>query len=147
MVKIIKKLTWSSGFLRPDPSVVVLRRDSMVVMEGVCAASSSGSGAGVGGSDPITSHAAAHAHRSWYDQAAASLTQAGAEAGGGGSGSQSEIDAYFKAGSAANASSYFSQMQGAYSGMSSYHGESRALGVDIQDSEAIVAHGFSYQSH
>ena len=99
----------------------------MVVMEGVCAASSSGSG--VGGSDPITSHAAAQAHRSWYDQAAASLTQAGAEAGGGGSagaaGSQSEIDAYFKAGSAANATSYFSQMQGAYSGMSSYHGESR----------------------
>ena len=105
----------------------VLRPDSsMVVMEGVCAASSSGSG-GVGGSDPITSHAAAQAHRSWYDQAAASLTQAGAEAGGGGSGaagSQSEIDAYFKAGSAANATSYFSQMQGAYSGMSSYHGES-----------------------
>ena len=103
----------------------VLRPDSsMVVMEGVCAASSSGSG--VGGSDPITSHAAAH--RSWYDQAAASLTQAGAEAGGGSAGaagSQSEIDAYFKAGSAANATSYFSQMQGAYSGMSSYHGESR----------------------
>ena len=96
----------------------------MVVMEGVCAASSSGS---VGGSDHITSsHAAAQAHRSWYDQAAASLSQAGAaEAGGGSAGSQSEIDAYFKAGSAANASSYFSQMQGAYSGMSSYHGESR----------------------
>ena len=112
----------------------------MVVMEGVCAASSSGSG-GVGGSDPITSHAAAQAHRSWYDQAAASLTQAGAEAGGGGSaaGSQSEIDAYFKAGSAANATSYFSQMQGAYSGMSSYHGESLGMDVDIQDSEAIAA--------
>ena len=118
--------------------MVVLRPDSsMVVMEGVCAASSSGSGV-VGGSDPITSHAAAH--RSWYDQAAASLTQAGAEAGGGSAGSQSEIDAYFKAGSAANATSYFSQMQGAYSGMSSYHGESLGMDVDdAQDSEAMVA--------
>ena len=31
------------------------------------------------------------------------------------------------------------QMQGAYSGMSSYHGESLGVHVDIQDSEAMVA--------
>ena len=87
---------------------------SMVVMEGVCATASA-AGAGSTGSDPVTSAAHAAAHRSWYDQAAA-LQQAT-------QGQGDEIDAYFKAG-ASNASSYFSQMQGAYSGMSSYHGNS-----------------------
>ena len=76
----------------------------VVVMDGVCAAS---------GSDPVSSSVAAASlnshHRAWYDASALQASQQG-----------DDIDAYFKAGS--NASSYFSQMQGAYSGMSSYHG-------------------------
>ena len=93
----------------------------MVVMEGVSVASGGG-GSGSNGVDAVTSSAsAAHAaaHRSWYDQAAALSASQQAAAASSQQGSD-EIDAYFKAGS--NASSYFSQMQGAYSGMSSYHG-------------------------
>ena len=78
----------------------------MVVMEGVCAASPATGGS----SDPVSpaSVAAINSHRAWYDASALQAQQG------------EDIDAYFKAGS--NASSYFSQMQGAYSGMSSYHG-------------------------
>lgn len=77
----------------------------MVVMDGVC----------LGGSnDPVSAAAAAAAinpHRAWYDASAAAALQQGGE----------DINAYFKA-TGSNASSYFSQMQDAYSGMSSYHG-------------------------
>ena len=93
----------------------------MVVMDGVCAAVA-GSGSSSHG-DPVSALNAAAAisgnhHRAWYD-AAALQQQASAAAG-------DDINAYFKAGAgvtnAAAASSYFSQMQDAYSGMSSYHG-------------------------
>ena len=69
----------------------------MVVMEGVCAAAASGDAAAGSG---------AH-HRAWYDPGNANQ-------------SADQLDAYFK-GSNATTAAYFSQMQGAYPGMS-YHG-------------------------
>ena len=92
----------------------------MVVMDGVCAAVAGGGSSSHG--DPVSALNAAAAisgnhHRAWYD-AAALQQQASAAAG-------DDINAYFKAGAGvtnAAASSYFSQMQDAYSGMSSYHG-------------------------
>ena len=83
----------------------------MVVMEGVCSGGS-GSSAGASAGDPVGSAAIA-SHRAWYDINGPSQNSSS------GSG-EADIDAYFKAGS--NASSYFSHMQGAYPGMSSYHG-------------------------
>ena len=98
----------------------------MVVMESVCAASSAAAAAEAAAAAAATSTANNnHNHRSssstgsWYDQqaaaasgaAAASLTQAGLATN-----SADELaDAYFKG------QNYFSQMQGAYSGIS--HGK------------------------
>lgn len=65
----------------------------MVVMEGVCANP---------GVDPSSGGSSSSAPRSWYD---------------GSSASHQDIDAYFK-----GSTNYFSQMQGAYTGMS-YHGD------------------------
>ena len=96
----------------------------MVVMDGVCAAVASGGSSSHG--DPVSALNAAAAisgnpHRAWYDASTAAALQQQASAAAG-----DDINAYFKAGSgaanAAVASSYFSQMQDAYSGMSSYHG-------------------------
>ena len=97
----------------------------MVVMDGVCAAVAGGGSSSHGG-DPVSALNAAAAisgnhHRAWYDASTAAALQQQASAAAG-----DDINAYFKAGSgaanAAVASSYFSQMQDAYSGMSSYHG-------------------------
>ena len=98
----------------------------MVVMDGVCAAVAGG-GSSSHGSDPVSALNAAAAisgnhHRAWYDASTAAALQQQASAAAG-----DDINAYFKAGTgaaanAAVASSYFSQMQDAYSGMSSYHG-------------------------
>ena len=97
----------------------------MVVMDGVCAAVAGGGGSSSHG-DPVSALNAAAAisgnpHRAWYDASTAAALQQQASAAAG-----DDINAYFKTGSgaanAAVASSYFSQMQDAYSGMSSYHG-------------------------
>ena len=95
-------------------------------MDGVCAAVASGGSSSHG--DPVSALNAAaaisgnHHRMPWYDASTAAALQQQASAAAG-----DDINAYFKAGTAgaanaAVASSYFSQMQDAYSGMSSYHG-------------------------
>jgi hypothetical protein len=74
----------------------------MVVMEGVC------------GEAAASSH-----HRAWYDTNPASTASVASTAAA--SSQQDQLDAYFK-GSNATTAAYFSQMQGAYPGMS-YHGK------------------------
>ena len=107
----------------------------MVVMDGVCAAVAGG-GSSSHGSDPVSALNAAAAisgnhHRAWYDASTAAALQQQASAAAG-----DDINAYFKAGTAgaanaAVASSYFSQMQDAYSGMSSYHGRCIYFGKQL----------------
>ena len=103
-------------------------------MDGVCAAVAGGGSSSHGG-DPVSALNAAAAisgnhHRAWYDASTAAALQQQASAAAG-----DDINAYFKAGSgaanAAVASSYFSQMQDAYSGMSSYHGRFFMVSYEI----------------
>ena len=62
-------------------------------------------------------------HRAWYEQnpssAGSPLTSSNSATSG--ATSSDQLDAYFKGSNAVNTAAYFTQMQGAYPGMS-YHG-------------------------
>ena len=78
--------------------------------------------AGPAGSLPADSPVASNGHRAWYDQnPAGSAGSPLATSAASGATSTDQLDAYFKGSNAVNTAAYFSQMQGAYPGMS-YHG-------------------------
>ena len=79
--------------------------------------------AGPAGSLPADSPAS-NGHRAWYEQnpaGSAGSPLASSNSAASGATSSDQLDAYFKGSNAVNTAAYFSQMQGAYPGMS-YHG-------------------------